>query len=173
MLNPLVMKTAPLTVLLERLSGCCIYLERKANGDVVMFHANTVANSPDARTGATQPTYQTGGALVALNRLHAVASASYAGATTGSTNLPKVEYNKRIDNLILAERDLKEHKGKVVAFAAGTTVAAFFRNGAWEFWFQTYARVEHFHADPLSRAAMASERVYKEYRVVEARQFYP
>jgi hypothetical protein len=176
------------TVITANLSGCCIYVERRwPSNDLIFYHANSVKNSPSAIESATKPRVQPHDALLALKKLYEDASARYTreeqstvrrpavynGRIEAVVSLPKFEYNAKIDDLVIGAQPLNEHRGKVISFTGGTTVAAFFQSGSWEFWFQTWARIEYYFEDALGKEATKAKKKYQEYQVVECQRFYP
>lgn len=135
------------TVFTANLSGCAIFIERKANNDIIFYHANAqtdvltgAAVSPTAVESATQPTFQTGGAYMRLFRLFENARANYPGASTDVRVLFKGEYNRPM----LTEMARKVGHGRSgLSLTAGTTVVAFWQNARWEFFYQTYGGLDY------------------------------
>jgi hypothetical protein len=156
------------------LSGCCIYIEKiAATNEIIFYHANSVKHSPDRMTGATQPSFQSGLALADLDRLYRLGTADYPGLKTVRKILTKVRYNSKLVGMMAAAAALPENKGKTVSYGAGTLVAGFFTGGAWQFWFQTFGRPEQYFDNPMSAKATRAEQDYGPFRVIECDTFYP
>jgi len=127
------------------LDGCWIFVDYKANGNVVVFHANASGPvvSPTPQQSATDPLFQTPAAIAQLNTLYNNAVGHYAGtATQARWVLRKDRYLREVNNRLVH----KAGKGRTgVAFAlpehgSYTTFVGFHAGGHWEFWFQTFSQ---------------------------------
>jgi hypothetical protein len=132
-------------VLTANLDGCWMFVDRKNNGDVIVYHANASgpAYAPTAQQSATTPLFQTAAAQNQLQNLYQGAAAHYAGTpTTVRYVLRKSRYLQEVD----ARLQHKAAQGRTgVNYAAPehasfTTFAGFYLAGHWEFWFQTYSQ---------------------------------
>lgn len=135
----------PAVFVTANLDGCWIFLDRKANGNVVVYHANSsgAGFSPTVQQSATTPLFQTPAAIGDLNALYAAAAVHYNGvATTNHWVLKKDRYLREVNNRLLR----KAGQGRTgVNFGAPehasyTTFAGFHNGANWEFWFQTFSQ---------------------------------
>lgn len=145
--------TAARVFVTDNLSGCSIFIDRAPDGDLVLYHAN--------RQGLAYA----GSAAQRLDGAHerqvtvAVKTQMHTGAVAlrypGAVNLASLFKARYMTN---AARHMNVARfANVVTNIYGTTVAGFYRNGAWLFWFQTW----------MSPDAGQS------YQVLQAEQFYP
>ena len=130
--------------LTANLDGCCIFLDLKANGDIVVYHANaTTGVAPTAQQSATLPTFQTPACLTQLHTLYTNASTYYPGANTHHVGFRKTRYLQEVDRRLIhkTQHARTGHQfGGNAEHASLTTFAGFFVNNKWEFWFQTYSQ---------------------------------
>jgi hypothetical protein len=126
------------------LDGCCMFIDVKTNGDLVVYHANsTIGVAPTVQQSATQPTFQTPGCLTNLQNLYNGASAHYPGANTHHVAFAKARYLREVDRRLVrktAQGRTGAQFGGTAEHASLTTFAGFFVAGKWEFWFQTYSQ---------------------------------
>jgi hypothetical protein len=135
----------PALFVTANLDGCWIWVERKNNGDVVVYHANSSGPglSPTVAQSATQPLFQTGAAQLALQALYVGARNYYTPAhTTMNWFLTKPRYLRDVNLRLLH----KAGQGRTGINHAGpehgsyTTFVGFYLAGHWEFWFQTFSQ---------------------------------
>lgn len=172
----------PTCFLTANLDGCCMFVDRKANGNIVVYHANaTTGVAPTVQQSATQPTYQTPGCRQQLANLYTAASANYAGsATVGQVALQKSTYLRQVDT-ILAHKTAQARTGGQfgggVEHASLTTFAGFFIQGHWEFWYQTYSQfiynrpATHWKAK-LGFGSVNPQPTTDDFQVTECRLYY-
>lgn len=127
------------------LDGCWVFVDRKNNGDVAVYHANAsgAGISPTAQQSATTPLFQTVAAVNQLDNLYAAAAPHYAGTpTTNHYVLKKDRYLREVNNRLTR----KAGQGRTgLGFAlpehgSYTTFVGFYTAGHWEFWFQTFSQ---------------------------------
>jgi hypothetical protein len=133
------------TFLTANLDGCCMFLDVKTNGDIVVYHANaSLGVTPTVQQSATQPTYQTPTCLAQLNTLYTNASAHYNGTPNSHhVGFAKARYLREVNNRLVHKTAQGRTGGQFGAgaeHASLTTFAGFFLNNRWEFWFQTYSQ---------------------------------
>ena len=69
--------------LTANLDGCCMFIDIKNNGNIIVYHANASAGvTPTPQQSATMPTFQTPACLAQLDALYTAASVYYNGAPT-------------------------------------------------------------------------------------------
>jgi hypothetical protein len=115
--------------LTANLSGCAIYMGQTAAGDLYFCHANSQKNSSKAEMSGKEPSFQAPQALRELDDLAQLAARNLNFKRVGS--LTKMAYNNCVAKRTKNSDD----------FTGGTTVAGFWVNNKWEFWFQTFGSV--------------------------------
>lgn len=144
-IHSLVLPAAPLggvkNFLTANLTGCWIYIEVKTNGNIVVYHANRSAGvSPTEEQSATNPVFQTPECIEGLDDL---LQGTGPDARSQWATLRKADYMQSV----LARLNYKAAQGRTgIEYVrpqqmCEATVAGFFRDGKWEFWFQTYGRI--------------------------------
>jgi hypothetical protein len=173
----------PTCFLTANLDGCCMFVEVKTNGNVVVYHANASTGvTPTIQQSATQPTYQTQGCLAQLANLYTTASGYYAGTPNQgqAVALKKATYLKQVDT-ILAHKNQQGRTG--VQFGGGvehaslTTFAGFFIKGHWEFWYQTYSQFIYDRPATHWKAKLGYSRInphvtQDDYQVTDCRLYF-
>lgn len=117
----------------DNLSGCSIFIDRRANGNLVIHHANLQGGNymPTAEQ-AQDMTYERYGTIAVKDQLHANAVAeSYAGAAPQGS-LFKSRYNSA------AAGASRAAAFGGAGYSAGTTVVGFRDAGGWQFYYQTW-----------------------------------
>jgi hypothetical protein len=126
------------------LDGCWIWVERKTNGQVIVYHANSSGpgNSPTALQSATTPLFQTPAAQNNLTALYNAARGYYGGVTQLNWCLNKPRYLREVNNRLLHKAAMGRTGINFASPEHGsyTTFAGFYLNGHWEFWFQTFSQ---------------------------------
>ena len=171
----------PTKFLTPNLDGCCMFIEVRAGGNVVVYHANAITGfAPTVQQSATQPTFQTAGALNQLGVLHNTASANYAGGIQHMVALRKATYLQQVHNKL----QHKNNKGRTgVQFGRGaehasyTTFAGFFINNKWEFWYQTYSQFYYDRPATTLKSKLGFGTVdpdvtHADFEIVEARMYF-
>jgi hypothetical protein len=115
--------------LTANLSGCAIYMGRTTAGDLYFCHANSQKGSSKAEMTGKEPSFQAPQAVRELDDLAQLAARNLNLKLVGS--LTKMTYNN------CAAKQTKNSDD----FMGGTTVAGFWANNKWEFWYQTYGSV--------------------------------
>jgi hypothetical protein len=168
----------PAVFLTANLDGCWMFIDKKTNGDLVVYHANASAGvAPTLQQSATQPTFQTAGAIAALLGHYVTATPFYAGTANAlHFELRKSRYLREVDNRL----QRKTNRGRTgVQFGGGvehgslTTFAGFFRHNAWEFWFQTYSQFYYDRPQGHIKSKFGFQRVnpdvtHDPYKIIEA-----
>jgi hypothetical protein len=130
------------------LSGCAIYIfEEEGTHDLIVCHANAMNKcykqaeiEADPSKAANLP------AQTAMRVMSGYAGAYWAGKKrkvhTAKAKLHRNVYLKCVDDEIA--RKQAQGRKNVQLLGAGTNVMGFRgTGGAWEFWFQTWARLEY------------------------------
>jgi hypothetical protein len=126
------------------LSGCSVFIDRTAAGDLVVYHANrlalTVTPNPAAYLAATPLAEQYQPARNQMradhNTLMGALSGPLGGPLTPLASLERAAYYQCVEN----ERARKIAQGRTnVTNMAGTNAMGFRIGGAWQFWWQTWA----------------------------------
>lgn len=171
----------PTKFLTANLDGCCMFIEVRAGGNVVVYHANAITGfAPTAMQSATQPTYQTAGALNQLGVLHNTAAANYAGAVQQITALRKATYLQEVHNRLQHKNNMGRtgvQFGGGAEHASYTTFAGFFINNKWEFWYQTYSQFIYDRPANTIKAKLGYGTVnpnvtHDDYEIVDARMYF-
>ncbi len=160
------------------LDGCWMFVDRKNNGNVVVYHANASGPtySPTAQQSATTPLYQTPAALGQLNNLYNAASPYYNGTpTTNHYVLRKDRYLREVNNR-LARKAAQGRTGVTYAVpehGSYTTFVGFYIGGHWEFWFQTFSQFIYKRPRAHIKSLFGHREVkpdvsYDPYEIVEA-----
>jgi hypothetical protein len=173
------------TVITPNLDGCCVFLETRANGEMVMYHANSITGvSPTMLQSATQPSYQTGACLTQLSAMYTAAHNDHA-ATYGGTStyvaFKKARYVREVDRVLVHKtaqgRTGTGGAGTAPEQASKTTAALFWRNHRWELWFQTYAIFFYKRPDTHWKAKLGFDTidpaVTGDYKIVESGRYFP
>lgn len=130
--------------LTANLDGCCMFLEVKNNGDIIVYHANSQVGVPTAQQSATMPTFQTPACLADLDAMYQAARAHYNGTPTSmQVALKKSRYLRDVGHRLAhktAQGRTGHQFGGTAEHASFTTFAGFFVANRWEFWFQTYSQ---------------------------------
>jgi hypothetical protein len=171
------------TFLTANLEGCWIFVERKATGDVVVFHANAGAPgmSPTALQTATTPLFQTPLAIAHLTAIHAAASAHYGGLTTNTYTLKKYQYLNAVNAKLLRKAaDRRTGVNFPAPEQSSYTTFVGFHTGLpgahWRFWFQTYSQLTY-QRPVISRKSFFANRTvnpdvtHDPFEVVEAQNW--
>lgn len=133
------------TLVTANLDGCWMFVEHKADGSVVVYHANAFGPgmAPTAQQSATDPQFQTAAAQNHLDQSFTAAAAHYNGVATVRTHrLRKPRYVQNVHNRLVH----KAAQGRIgVTYplpehASFSTFIGAYHNGHWEFWFQTYSQ---------------------------------
>ncbi|HRI62613.1 MAG TPA: hypothetical protein PK156_00200 [Polyangium sp.] len=164
--------------LTANLTGCWIFIELKANRNIVVYHANRSAGvSPTDEQSATDPMFQTEAARLGLLDLYRQTAPN---AASHWEVLRKRDYMRRVAEKL----DHKAALGRTgVTYArpeqmCQTTVAGFFRGGRWEFWYQTYGQF-YYRRPPDHRLSRRGQEtvnpayINDDHEILEARLFYP
>jgi hypothetical protein len=123
--------TGPSVFVTDNMSGCCLYIDRQANGQLVVFHANSQLGSSQAVMAGKPPSYQTESATKALDALVQAARRDHANLTSIGI-LSKSRYLSKVDKLAKTADD----------FLGGTTIVAFRKGKNWEFWYQNFGSIK-------------------------------
>jgi len=135
----------PAVFITANLDGCWIFVDRKNNGNVVVYHANASGPtySPTMQESATQPLYQTPAAVGQLDALYTAAEPYYNGTpTTNHWVLKKPRYLREVNNR-LVRKARQGRSGVTYALpehGSYTTFLGFYTGGHWEFWYQTFSQ---------------------------------
>lgn len=171
----------PTIFLTANLDGCCMFIEVKAGGNVVVYHANAATGfAPTAMQSATQPTFQTAGALNQIVTLHNAATANYPGATQMTVALRKAIYLQEVHNRLQHKTNMGRtgvQFGGGAEHASYTTFAGFFINNKWEFWYQTYSQFIYDRPANTVKARLGYGSVdpdvtHDDFEIVVARMFF-
>jgi hypothetical protein len=169
--------------LTANLDGCCMFIEVKTNGNIVVYHANMFTGaSPTAVQSATQPTFQTPACLTGLNNLYTAASAHYAGTANsiGVQALKKATYLKEVDTILL-HKTAQGRQG--IQFGGGaehaslSTFAGFYKNNHWEFWYQTYSQfiysrpATHWKSQ-IGHSDVNPNALHDDYKITDCRLYF-
>jgi hypothetical protein len=173
------------TVLTPNLDGCCVFVETRNNGELILYHANAVTGvSPTMLQSATQPTFQTPGCLNQLSTMYATARTDHAAGYVGSSTyvaFKKARYVREVDRVL----QHKTAQGRTGTGGAGTapeqasktTVAVFWKNNRWEMWFQTYAIFFYKRPETHWKAKVGfstiNPSVTGNYKVLESGCYFP
>lgn len=169
------------TFLTANLDGCCMFIDVKTNGDLVVYHANASAGvTPTVQQSATQPTFQTGACLTQLDHLYNIASAHYAGANSHHVAFAKARYLREVNTRLLrktANGRTGVRFGGSAEHSSLTTFAGFFIDNRWEFWFQTYSQFIHNRPATHWKSRLGFQTVDPDvtqdsYEIVEAGRFF-
>jgi hypothetical protein len=125
----------------DNMSGCAFFIDRFQNGDLVVYHANSLEGSDKVTMEAHVPSYQSRKAVGELGSLYFAARSSYPGAVPDKA-LYKTEYLKIVDVAMRIRHATKEIDDTTGKHYLGATTIIGFRNGAkWDFWFQNWMQV--------------------------------
>jgi len=172
----------PSSFITANLDGCCMFLDVKVGGDIIVYHANaTLGVSPSMQQSATQPLFQTPACLTQLTTLYTNAAVHYAGtANTHHVAFAKARYLREVDRRL----QVKSAQGRTGGRFGGTaehgsltTFAGFFLNNRWEFWFQTYSQFIYNRPDTHWKAMLGFKAVNPgvtsdPFEVVESAQIF-
>lgn len=123
--------TGPSVFVTDNMSGCCLYIDQQANGQLVVFHANSQLGSSEAVMAGKPPSYQTESAAKALDALVQAARNDYANLKSVGI-LSKSRYLSNVDRMAATAAD----------FVGGTTIVAFRQGANWEFWYQNFGSIK-------------------------------
>lgn len=119
----------PRVFITDNMSGCCVYIGKRASGRLVVFHANTQIGSSEAEMTGKPAHHQSSDALVQLDTLMRSAI-SEVGVVRVVAGCSKAAYNGSVGRNYTTDE-----------FLGGTTIAGFRRGGGWQFWYQTWGSV--------------------------------
>jgi hypothetical protein len=172
------------TLLTANLDGCCMFIDKKTNGDIIVYHGNAAAGvTPTAQQSATMPTFQTAGCLQQLDVLYNGAAAYYNGTPNAHhVALKKARYLREVD--LRLQRKNAAARTSVTFAGAGaehgslTMFAGFYTGGRWEFWFQTYSQFIYQRPANSLKAKLGFGTVnpdvtHDPYEIMDAARFYP
>ena len=131
----------------DNLSGCAIYIDRDTvTNNLIVYHANNVANSPPALLAGAVPTPL----VVQVNNqptmdgYHGAAQGDYPNALVNLAALYKPAYLAGVQ----AEINRKTGQDRAVTgYLAGTTVCGFYTGGVWRFHYQTWGFLDYTRPD--------------------------
>jgi hypothetical protein len=115
----------------DNLSGCAIYIGKRTDGELVVFHSNSQTDSNAAIMSIRLPSYQSPTALQELDGHVQGAKPHHANNVQIVAVLTKLSYLSNVDASAATGAD----------FLAGTTVAGWRKGGNWEFWYQNWGSV--------------------------------
>ena len=173
------------TVITPNLDGCCVFVEKRNNGEIIVYHANRVTGvSPTMLQSATQPTFQTPACLTHLSTMYAAARADHAAGYVGTSTyvaFKKARYLREVDHVLQHKTAMGRTgtggAGTAPEQASKTTVALFWRNQRWEMWFQTYAIFFYKRPDTHWKAKVGFDTVNPsvtgDYKILESGRYFP
>jgi hypothetical protein len=127
------------------LSGCSVFIDRiPATGDLVVYHANrlalTVRADPAAYLAATPLAGQYPEARDQMRADHTALQALIPGGPVPVAQLERAAYLAPVET----EKNRKLAQGRTeITAVSGTHVMGFRIGGAWQFWWQTWARLSY------------------------------
>jgi len=168
--------------LTANLDGCCMFIDVKTTGNVVVYHANASTGvAPTPQQSASQPWFQTLACVQELDREYTAAAVHYNGtANANHQRLLKARYLQAVGHRLLQKTAAGRtglQFGGGVEHASFTTFAGFFVNNRWEFWFQTYSQfiyqrpVGHWKSK-LGFRDIDPDPTHNNFRIMECTQFY-
>lgn len=154
----------------DELSGCNFFIDRLPNNDLVCYHANALQHSPTMAEVKADAGAFNAMAPVTMDTQRTAARLSFPGAI-GVAALRVADYYANAQAAV----DRKENMGRTnVEFWGGTTIMGFRINGAWQFWFQTYARLSYNRTGLAAVFKGAEVKVGDaRHRILDARRFWP
>ena len=149
----------------DALSGCAIFIDSVSNGDLIVYHANAMAHTPNMAAVLANPGLDRAdsiayyGAMNTMAQYHQTALGQRAGggalAITPRAHLHRNVYMQCIDDEIA--RKQAQGRTNVAVAGAGTNVVGIKVGGLWQFWWQTWA-VMTYRRPGLSLKAVTSGR---------------
>jgi len=134
----------------DALSGCAVFVDRAPGGQLVVYHGNAMAHCPNRAAVLANPDVLRAdsldfyGAMNHMAGLHVTAMADRAaalGALTPVAHLQRNTYMACVDAAVARKREQK--RTNVDLAGTGTNVMGFLVGGAWQFWWQTWAKLTY------------------------------
>jgi hypothetical protein len=135
-ISSIILGNAADTFFTDNLSGCSIFIDRAANGNLIVYHANQQGGeympTPEQ---AQNYTFERGITHVAKLVQHQTAQASTL-AYAGAVNVASLHKSRYMEAAARQAETLRNARLPIPPY--GTTVVGFFRGGSWRFWYQTW-----------------------------------
>ncbi len=125
------------------MSGCRLYVDRAANGDLVVYHANILV--PGGGANPMMASVETVPQAQGLDGLHVAARGHYTAAPhnmalAGVASVGSPLYRRAITREVARKQDDNRTN---VQYQGGTTIAGEFIGGAWRIHWQTFAYFDY------------------------------
>ena len=122
----------------DSLSGCSIFIDETATGDLVVYHANAKDWSPSQSDVKKDAACDSPIGVSKMNAFHDDARTKDRPGVTPCVALFKSQYFKSVNGFDQRARTL--NAGDTVA---GTSVIGFQIGSGWEFWYQTWGKLKN------------------------------
>lgn len=164
----------------DALSGCAIFIDRTPGGQLVVYHANAMDHCPNRAAVLADPTVLRAdsigfaGAMGHMAHLHITALGDRAVGLPGLApvaHLQRTTYMQCVDDEVA--RKIRQGRTQVALAGTGTNVMGFLVNGAWQFWWQTWAILTYTRpADAPKGWVQGRDKGIGDAKLLAAERFY-